>query len=103
MLYAYHIACYIVHTHIVYTYIHNKASKSTDYGMNIKWSMYGGGRFRELEYRYKDIVWTIGLDPNKAIDIGEWSVVNLWRWSVRGFTVCICSKISLSRPRIGQT
>ena len=32
------------------------------------------GRFRELEYHHIGIVLTIIRDPNKAIDIGEWSI-----------------------------
>ena len=37
----------------------------------------GGGRFRELEFRYSDVVWATVWDPNIAIGIGD-----LWRWSV---------------------
>ena len=43
-----------------------------------KWSTYGGGRFRELEYCYNDIAWEIVWDSNKAIDMK--GLVDLWRW-----------------------
>ena len=49
-------------------------SKSTHPGTNFKRSTYGGGWFKEIEYRYNGIVWAIIWDQNKAIDIWEWSV-----------------------------
>ena len=27
-----------------------------------------------LEYRYNGVVWTVVWDPNKAVDMGEWSI-----------------------------
>ena len=38
-------------------------------------------RIREFEYHYNGIVLAIFCDPNKVIDIREWSI--FWRWSVR--------------------
>ncbi len=32
------------------------------------------GPFQELGYCYNGIVWAIACDPNKAIDVGEWSI-----------------------------
>ena len=32
-----------------------------------------GDQFRDFEYQYNGIAWAIAWDPNKAIDIGEWS------------------------------
>ena len=43
----------------------------TDHGTDFKWTIYGGGWFKELEYRYNDIVRTIVCNPNKAIKIQE--------------------------------
>ena len=37
-------------------------------------NIYGDGEFRELEYRYNDIVLAFVWDPNKAIDIVEWAI-----------------------------
>ena len=34
----------------------------------------GGGRIRELEYRYNGTALAIVRDPNNAMDIGEWSI-----------------------------
>ena len=38
-----------------------------------------GGRFTELGYGYNGIVWVILWDPNKTIDIGEWSICGAGR------------------------
>ena len=54
----------------IYVHIQLNLSKSTDNGTDIRWPIYGGDRFRELENHYNDIV----LDPNKAIDVGKWSI-----------------------------
>ena len=43
-------------------------------GTLFKWPIYGGGRFKELEYCYNSIVWAITRDPIKAINIGERSI-----------------------------
>ena len=51
--------------------IYNKyLSKSANNGTDFKSPIYGGGRFKVLEYYYNGIVWVIVWDPNKAIDIG---------------------------------
>ena len=44
------------------------------HGTDFKRPIYGGDRFRELEYHYDVIVWVMVQDPNNAIDIGEWSI-----------------------------
>ena len=36
----------------IYKYIQLNLSKSVDVGTDFKWSIEGGGRFRELEYHY---------------------------------------------------
>ena len=33
--------------------------KLTNHGTDFKWSIWGGGRFRELEYHYNGIVWAL--------------------------------------------
>ena len=43
-------------------------------GATLNWSIQGGGRFRQLEYCYNGIIWSIVWGPNKAIDIGAWSI-----------------------------
>ena len=56
------------------------ASK-TEYGANFNCSIYGGGRFRELECCYNDIVLAIVCDPNQGDQYR--GVVDLLTWSVR--------------------
>ena len=55
-------------------YIQKNLSKSTDHVTAFKWSIYGSGRFMELDYCYNGIVWVIIWDPNQATDIGEWAI-----------------------------
>ena len=43
-------------------------------GSSINGQFRGGVRFKELECHYNWIAWAIIWDPNKASDIGEWSI-----------------------------
>ena len=43
--------------YISYLYIQSNLTKLTDHGTDFKWSIYGGGRFRELECCYNGIIW----------------------------------------------
>ena len=43
-------------------------------GLTFKWFTSGGGLVSNLEYGYVSIVWAIGVNPNIAIDVGEWSI-----------------------------
>ena len=59
------------------------------------WSISGDGRFRELEYCYKRIVWAIFGDSVKVIDIGEWPICGGGRlmrfYCIFKFTrLCLC-------------
>ena len=43
----------LTHSHAyIYIHIQYNLSKSTDYGTDFKWLIYGGGRIREVEYMY---------------------------------------------------
>ena len=45
------------------------------------------GPFRELKYHYNSIVGAIVWDPNKVIDIGEWSICGDGRLKVLLYTI----------------
>ena len=70
---------------------------------NLKWSIYGGGRFRELEYHYNGIVWEIVLDRNKAIGIEEWSIYGggrlerflLYTWKFANILIAVTLDVGL--------
>ena len=89
----------------IYMYSKN-LSKSTDHGTDFKWTIYAGGWFKQLgsnlEYLYNGIVWAILWDPNKAINIGEWSTCGGGHLE-RFYCTCIYSKTSLNRLSMGQT
>ena len=56
---------------MVYRYIHEHTvdiSKSTDHETGFKWSIYGAGRIKELEYLYGR-----SFGTKTEIDRGEWS------------------------------
>ena len=67
----------------IHIYLRSNLSKSTGHGTDVKWSIYRGGWFKELKYRYSGIV----LDPNKAIGIGQWSVCG-GGWLERFYCTC---------------
>ena len=64
-------------------------SKSTDHAIDFKWSIYGGGHCRELEYHYNGIIVRgIVWKPNKVIDLGSGRSMEVVGY--RSFTVsCI--------------
>ena len=55
---------------MVHSFVNDTWKKSNENEFNKTFKE--GGRFREFEYCYNGIVWTIVLDPYKGIDIGEW-------------------------------
>ena len=63
---------YIIYIINIYIYIIN-LSKTTHHGTGVKWSIKGGGWFRELIYPYVILLANI-WDPTKVIDIAESSI-----------------------------
>ena len=45
-----------------------------DHGTDFKQSTSGGGRYSKLKYYLNNILWAIVWDPNKVIDLGDWSI-----------------------------
>ena len=60
----------------IYPYTVELFFKSTSHGTDFRWSIQGGGHFKELECIYKGTVWTIASDRYSG-------VIDLWRRSVK--------------------
>ena len=62
-------------------------------GADFKWPIKVGGWFRGLECWNNGMYWAIVWDPNKVVDIGEWSICGggwLERFYFLYMCVCVC-------------
>ena len=88
----------------VYIDVQQDLSKLTDCASDFKCAIQGGGQYRELDYHYNGIEQPIVWDPNKAIDIGQWTIggggwlERFWCISIYMHTKAYCTSIYTATP-----